>query len=95
MRKLKWDYDAWEDYLYWQKHDKNVLKKINSIIRDIQRTPFNGIGNPESKPPTKRSDTPRFFFRIKKGGCCTVGRPDRSTVRQPPSFLFPTTGIFG
>ncbi len=48
MRKLKWDYDAWEDYLYWQKHDKNVLKKINSIIRDIQRTPFNGIGKPEA-----------------------------------------------
>lgn len=38
---------AWEDYLYWQATDKTVLKKINSIIKEIARTPFEGIGKPE------------------------------------------------
>jgi len=38
---------AWEDYLYWQSHDKKVLKKINILIKDIQRTPFKGAGSPE------------------------------------------------
>ena len=39
--------DAWEDYLYWQQTDKQMLKKINQLIKDIQRTPFTGIGKPE------------------------------------------------
>jgi toxin YoeB len=38
---------AWEDYLYWQQTDKQTLKKINSLIRDIQREPYDGIGKPE------------------------------------------------
>lgn len=38
---------AWEDYLYWQKHDKRVLKRIHELIRDIQRHPTEGIGKPE------------------------------------------------
>lgn len=38
---------AWEDYLYWQQTDKQILKKINSLIRDIQREPYDGIGKPE------------------------------------------------
>lgn len=38
---------AWEDYLYWQQADKNILKKINSLIKEIQRTPFEGSGKPE------------------------------------------------
>ncbi|WP_158797650.1 Txe/YoeB family addiction module toxin [Pedobacter sp. L105] len=38
---------AWEDYLYWQSTDKSILKKINTQIKDIQRTPFEGAGNPE------------------------------------------------
>ena len=45
--KKKWHDDAWEDYLYWQKEDKKVLKRINTIIKDIEREPFNGIGKPE------------------------------------------------
>lgn len=40
--------NAWEDYTYWQKVDKKIVKKINSLIKDIQRTPFEGIGKPES-----------------------------------------------
>jgi toxin YoeB len=38
---------AWEDYLYWQETDKKLLKKINSLITDIKRSPFAGIGKPE------------------------------------------------
>ncbi|MEM9002309.1 MAG: Txe/YoeB family addiction module toxin [Cyanobacteria bacterium P01_F01_bin.86] len=38
---------AWEDYLYWQKADKKVLKRINVLIKDISRSPFEGIGDPE------------------------------------------------
>ncbi len=39
---------AWEDYLYWQATDKKQLKRTNNLIKDIQRTPFEGIGKPES-----------------------------------------------
>jgi toxin YoeB len=39
--------DAWEDYLYWQQTDKQTLRKINQLLKEIQRTPFKGIGKPE------------------------------------------------
>ncbi len=39
--------DAWDDYLYWQEHDKKMLKKINALIKEIERTPFEGSGKPE------------------------------------------------
>ncbi len=39
--------NAWTDYLYWQKTDKKILKRINLLIRDIQRNPYDGIGKPE------------------------------------------------
>jgi len=45
--KLKWDEDAWNDYLYWQTQDKKTLKRINALIQDIQRSQFDGIGKPE------------------------------------------------
>lgn len=38
---------AWEDYTYWQQNDKKLAKKINELIKDIKRTPFEGIGKPE------------------------------------------------
>jgi toxin YoeB len=38
---------AWEDYLYWQRTDRKVLDRINKLIREIQRTPFEGTGKPE------------------------------------------------
>jgi toxin YoeB len=44
---LTFDDDAWDDYLYWQQNDKARLKRINALIRDIQRSPFEGIGKPE------------------------------------------------
>ena len=46
--KLIFSEHAWKDYLYWQKNDRKVLKRINSLIREIQRTPFEGIGKPEA-----------------------------------------------
>jgi toxin YoeB len=39
--------EAWEDYLYWQGQDKKTLKKINQLIQDCQRSPFEGTGKPE------------------------------------------------
>ena len=39
--------NAWEDYLYWQKVDKKMVKKINELIKVIKRSPFDGIGKPE------------------------------------------------
>ncbi len=45
--RLLWDERAWDDYLYWQTQDKKTLKRINAIIKDIQRDTFNGIGKPE------------------------------------------------
>jgi toxin YoeB len=46
MRKA-WTDEAWEDYLRWQTLDKKTLKRINSILKDIDRSPFSGIGKPE------------------------------------------------
>lgn len=40
--------NAWDDYLYWQKHDKNMLKKVNELIKQCSRTPFEGLGKPEA-----------------------------------------------
>ena len=44
---IKFSTAAWEDYLYWQMTDKAMLKRINQLVRDIQREPFAGIGKPE------------------------------------------------
>ena len=45
--KILWDERAWEDYCYWQLQDKKTLKRINSLIKDIQRNCYSGIGKPE------------------------------------------------
>ncbi len=44
---LLWHSSGWEDYLYWQSTDKKMVKRINSLIGDIKRHPFTGLGNPE------------------------------------------------
>ena len=44
---LRWTDDAWDDYLYWQSQDRRTLKRINTLIRDTLRSPFEGIGKPE------------------------------------------------
>lgn len=46
-RLLAWTYDAWSDYVYWQGQDKKTLKRINKLITDTKRSPFEGIGKPE------------------------------------------------
>ena len=46
--KLVWDEDAWDDYLYWQTQDRKVLKRINSLLKDIRRNGNDGIGKPEA-----------------------------------------------
>ena len=46
MNKV-WTDDAWADYLYWQTQDKKTLKRINSLLADAMRNPFEGLGKPE------------------------------------------------
>ena len=46
MKKI-WSDEAWEEYVYWQTQDKKTLKKINSLVKDIERNGYEGIGNPE------------------------------------------------
>lgn len=45
--RILWEERAWEEYCYWQLQDKKTLKRINLIIKDIQRNSFNGLGKPE------------------------------------------------
>ncbi|CCQ50203.1 Txe/YoeB family addiction module toxin [Crocosphaera watsonii WH 8501] len=44
---LKWSEQGWEDYVYWKQTDKKIIKRINKLIEDIKRHPFDGLGNPE------------------------------------------------
>ena len=46
-RILSWTDEAWKDYLYWQTQDKKTLKRINKLIDETKRIPFEGIGKPE------------------------------------------------
>lgn len=63
---------AWEDYLYWQIQDRKILKRINDLIKDTERSPYDGIGKPE---PLKHSlagywsrrinDEHRMVYKVK------------------------------
>lgn len=53
--------NAWEDYLYWQKMDKKIVKRINELIKDVKRSPFKGLGKPE---PLKYDLTGKWSRRI-------------------------------
>jgi len=46
--KLLWSSISWDEYLYWQKVDKKLVKRINDLIKSCMRTPFEGIGKPEA-----------------------------------------------
>ena len=73
MNKL-WQDEAWADYLYWQQQDKRLLKRINQLLKDIDRNGYTGIGKPE---PLKRDlsgwwsrridDPHRLVYRIRDG----------------------------
>ena len=66
-----WSDNAWEDYLHWQTQDRKTLKRINDLLRDIERDPVGGIGKPE---PLKHewqgywsrriNETDRLIYRI-------------------------------
>jgi toxin YoeB len=60
-RLLSWTSEAWEDYVYWQTQDKKTLKRINKLINDTKRSPFEGIGKPE---PLKENLTGFWSRRI-------------------------------
>ena len=72
MRKL-WTERAWDEYLYWQTQDKRTLRKLNALIKDIERSPYEGLGMPE---PLKYDlsgwwsrqidETNRIVYRIKE-----------------------------
>jgi toxin YoeB len=70
MKKI-WDDRAWEEYLYWQTQDKRTLRKINSLLRDIERSGGIGIGqtellkcNPTGWSSAKIDDKNRLVYRI-------------------------------
>ena len=73
MNKL-WQEDAWEDYLYWQTQDKRILKRINQLLKDIDRNGYDGIGKPEPLRyefqgfwSRRIDDSNRLVYRIKNG----------------------------
>ncbi len=47
MMKIMFSKNSWEDYIFWQTNDKKMLRKINELIKDIRKTPFEGKGKPE------------------------------------------------
>jgi toxin YoeB len=61
MKRIIFSKNAWEDYLSWQAEDKKLLKKINSLIREIQSVPYEGTGKPE---PLKHDLTGFWSRRI-------------------------------
>lgn len=73
MNKL-WTDDAWEDYLYWASQDRKTLKRINQLLKDIDRNGYTGIGKPE---PLKHDlqgfwsrridDANRIVYKIEDG----------------------------
>ena len=45
--KLLWTEEAWADYLFWQDTDRDMLRRVNELIKDARRDPFRGLGKPE------------------------------------------------
>ncbi len=70
--RLAWYEDTWNDYVWWQTQDRKTLKRINALIKDVQRLPFVGIGKPE---PLKNNlsgwwsrridETNRLVYKVK------------------------------
>lgn len=72
MKKI-WFEEAWEDYLYWQTQDRKTLKRINALLKDIEREYFDGIGKPEPLKgelsgfwSRRIDDKNRFIYRIEE-----------------------------
>lgn len=73
MKKIWFD-RAWEDYLKWQTEDKRILKKINDLVKEAERTPFGGKGKPEPLKgdfsgfwSRRITDEDRLVYRLKDG----------------------------
>jgi toxin YoeB len=73
LKKI-WSEQSWDDYLYWQTQNKSILKKINQLIKGIEKNPFVGLGKPEplkNNLPgwwSRRIDsTHRIVYRVEKG----------------------------
>lgn len=70
---------GWEDYLYWQRTDRRTLQRINTLIREIQRAPFEGMGSPEplrhglSGYWSRRiTDEHRLVYQVEEDSLCIV-----------------------
>ena len=70
-RKLIFSDEAWKDYLYWQDTDRSMLRRINQLIKDVRRSPYEGIGKPEPLKHqlagwwSRRIDSEhRFLYRV-------------------------------
>ena len=69
-----WHDSSWDDYIYWQEQDKKTLKRINKLLKDIERNGYNGIGKPEPLKDdlsgfwsVRIDEKNRIVFRIKDG----------------------------
>ena len=76
MSNIKFDEIGWEDYLYWQTEDKKTLKRINALIKDIERNEYEGIGKPERLVGDRQDnwsrridEKNRLVYRINNRSC--------------------------
>ena len=80
MKEVQCSAAAWEDYLYWQTQDKKTLRRINQLIKDIDRCPYDRIGKPEALTDTlsgywsRRRREPRRIGRDEQRGTTAVSR---------------------
>jgi toxin YoeB len=79
LRRLLWTPAAWEDYVYWQGQDRKTLKRINALIRDTMRHPFEGLGKPEPLREhlagfwsRRIDDTHRLVYTVEKNDLAVV-----------------------
>lgn len=78
---LIWEGDGWDDYLYWQTQDKKTLKRINQLIKDIERNGNDGIGKPEPLKGKESgfwsrriNDFDRLVYRIHEDGSIEIAQ---------------------
>ena len=71
---IAWDDDAWDDYLHWQTRDQKTLRRINALLKDIDRNGYDGIGKPEPLRENlsgwwsrRIDDSNRIVYRIREG----------------------------
>ena len=86
MANLSFAEDAWAEYIAWQSQDKKTLKKINNLLKDIQRSPFSGEGKPE---PLKGDKSGKWSRRINETDRLVYERRVNNTKRRrdtPPPY---------